>query len=343
MKKLLIALVLMLAVVFLISRFTEVTEIAEVLQKARWSILLVAVLFIALWMLASAAAYRAIYRELGLETTYPAMLLLFSSALFTNTVTPTAGISSIAVFLADAYQRGFSRAKVTIAWALFLLLEYIGLLIIVAMGIVVLFRRDQLDWAEISAALILLALAITLTVLLYLGARSASQLENALLRIVGWVNKLARPFIKRDYVERSSVGPFALEMADGISLVRHNLSALRLPILFSFLNKVCLLAAFTLTFVMFNVPFSAGTIIAGFAICYLFSVVTPTPAGVGIVEGVLPLSLAALHVNLSAATIITLAYRGLSFWLPLAIGLVSFRILTARQASPTGSGTSASD
>lgn len=329
MKKLLLALVLMFAVIFTITRFTEVTEIAEVLRRARWTWLALALLLVITWMLLSAAGYMAIYHELGMPKRFGQMALLFISALFANTVTPTAGISSIAVFLTDAARNNCSRAKVTVAWALFLLLEYIGLLTIIGLGLLVLLRRGQLDWTEISAALILFALASALSVLLYLGAHSAERLRGALSGVSRLINRVAFPLIKREYISAAGIASFSNEMADGIRVVRQNPSALRWPILLALLNKVALVAVFQMTFEMFNVPYSAGTIIAGFATCYLFTVVSPTPAGVGIVEGVLPLSLAALNVRLSAATIITLAYRGLTFWFPLMVGMITFRFFAA--------------
>ena len=69
-------------------------------------------------------------------------------------------------------------------------------------------------------------------------------------------------------------------------------------------------------FLAFQVPFSAGTIIGGFAITYLFLIVSPTPSGIGIIEGIMPLALSSLRVPWSQAVIITLAYRGITFWIP---------------------------
>ena len=80
---------------------------------------------------------------------------------------------------------------------------------------------------------------------------------------------------------------------------------------------MCVLVA---VFLAFQVPFSAGTIIGGFAIAYLFLIVSPTPAGIGIVEGIMPLALSSLRVPWSEAVVITLAYRGITFWIPLALG-----------------------
>jgi glycosyltransferase 2 family protein len=49
------------------------------------------------------------------------------------------------------------------------------------------------------------------------------------------------------------------------------------------------------------------------------------------VEGVMPLALSSLHVPWSQGIIITLAYRGITFWLPLGIGAIAFRWTEGRR------------
>jgi uncharacterized protein (TIRG00374 family) len=94
----------------------------------------------------------------------------------------------------------------------------------------------------------------------------------------------------------------------------------------AFLNKTCLIFILLCCFLAFEVPFSPGTIIGGFAISYLFLIVSVTPAGIGVVEGVMPLALSSLNVPWSQAVIITLAYRGITFWYPMGVGAIAFRI-----------------
>jgi hypothetical protein len=81
------------------------------------------------------------------------------------------------------------------------------------------------------------------------------------------------------------------------------------------------------SFLSFGVEFSAGTIIAGFSLAYLFLIVSPTPSGIGIVEGIMPIALTSLNVNWSQAVVITLVYRAVTFWFPLLVGAWAFRTL----------------
>jgi hypothetical protein len=59
----------------------------------------------------------------------------------------------------------------------------------------------------------------------------------------------------------------------------------------------------------------------------LFVLISPTPSGIGIVEGLMPVALSSLRVDWSQAVIVTLLYRALTFWLPLGLGAVAVRSL----------------
>jgi uncharacterized protein (TIRG00374 family) len=87
------------------------------------------------------------------------------------------------------------------------------------------------------------------------------------------------------------------------------------------------------TFLAFETPFTVGTLVGGFSIGYLFLIVSPTPAGLGVVEGVLTVILNTLRVKWEAAALITLTYRAITFWFPLVVGAVAFRFLNRTQKS----------
>ena len=93
------------------------------------------------------------------------------------------------------------------------------------------------------------------------------------------------------------------------------------------LGKALLMGVLVCSFLAFDVPFSAGTIVGGFSIGYLFLIVSPTPSGIGVVEGVMALALASLRVVWSQAVIVTLVYRAITFWVPLGVGALAFRKL----------------
>jgi uncharacterized protein (TIRG00374 family) len=65
-----------------------------------------------------------------------------------------------------------------------------------------------------------------------------------------------------------------------------------------------------------------GTAVAGFSIGIVFWVITFIPEAIGAVEGVMLLIFTTLGMSPAEAGAITVAFRGVSFWLPIMIGFV---------------------
>jgi len=334
MRRFLTALVLVLAVYLIYSRFAEAQKVVQTLQQGHFLWLILATLTQLAWLANLALTYRYVYRLLGMESTLGQLLPLVATSNFINLAAPSAGVGGVAVFVSDARRRGLPSARVTVAGALFLLFDYIGFLCILALGFVVLLRRNRLDPGSLSAAGILLLLAVGLGSLLLLGARSADALARVLVRGARFINRLLFPLIRRDYLSEARAYSFASEVAEGLCALRANWRAYVTPGILTLLGKVLLIGVLAATFMAFRQPFSPGTLIAGFSISYLFLIVSPTPAGLGFVEGIMPLTFMALGVPRTSAVLITLAYRGLTFWLPFGYGFVAFRFWYRRGGTP---------
>ena len=327
MRKFIFILVIFLGAAFVYLSFSELESILRTLQQGNFWFILLAVLIQLVWFLVAGLIFQALYRALGMEDTIYRFSLLAASALFINIVTPSAGVGGVAVFISDARRNGQSVGKVTVASMLYLFLDYLAFLFVLALGLIVLFRRNDLGPTELAASGVMFAIAAGLGFMLYLGARSAQALGNVLAKLARLINRIMDPFIHRAYLSETRAHEFAHEMASDLKSLPEKVHNLSRPLLYSFVSKALLMCILLSIFLAFQVPFTAGTIIGGFAISYLFLIVSPTPSGVGIVEGIMPLALSSLRVPWSEAVIITLAYRGITFWLPLGAGAVAFRML----------------
>lgn len=327
MRKFLIALVLFLGFIFVVARLTEIQSIGQVLQRGNWWFLGLALIIQVLWFFNSGASFSSIYRALGIDEQVGTLALMFSAAGFINTVAPSAGVGGLAIFMSEARRRNYSPARAAVAGVLFLLFDYLGLIGILLVGLIVLIRRNDLTLVVILASAALVALAMLFAFLLNLGMQSAVALGNALAKIAHFVNRLLRPFIHRDYLSEARAHEFAHDAADGLIKMRSEPKSLLMPLFLAFTNKTALLIILTLVFLAFRVPISIGTIIACFSIGYLFVIISPTPSGIGVVEGALTLALTSMYISLEDAAIITLSYRGITFWLPMLFGMVSLRVL----------------
>lgn len=330
MRKLVVALVLMVGIMFVLTQLAEIEDIVHTLQQGDWRFLALAFLVEMLWLVNIGTSFRSIYRILGVDEKLGRLILLASAANFVNIVAPSAGIGGIAVFISEARDKEYSAGRVTVASTLYVLFEYIGFLFILILGFLVLIRRDQLTISEIVAAIIIVLVAMALATLLYLGARSEQKLAHILAWLAGGISKIVRPFRgshKGDYLPMERAYTFAHEIAGGVKEMRANTRDLFYPVLLAINSKVLIILVLFCVFLAFNVPVSIGTLIAVYCVAYLFSIVSPTPSGVGIVEGVMTLALRSFFIPLGTAAVLTLAYRAFTFWLPLLVGMGAFRWL----------------
>lgn len=333
MRKFLVAIALLFGLYFVISRFAQLQEIINTLQRGtpRWLLLAIAVQ--GAWLLNVAASFRAIYRLLGIEEQIGHLLQVAAAANFVNVVTPSMGMGGMAVFVVDGKRRALPSGRVSTAVAMYVVYDYLGFLIVLALGLFILFRHQQLRTAEIGAAAIFLVVSIVLGSLVFAGMRSEGQLERLLTRMGSWVNRLLHPLLRRPYLDLERAHEFAHDVADGLKEARRSREGLLLPAGLALSNKALLVAILFLMFLAFGQGFTVPALIAGFSMGYLFLIVSPTPSGVGFVEGAMTLTLNSMDVPLAPAAIISLAYRGITFWLPLAYGMFAFRWVGQRAST----------
>jgi glycosyltransferase 2 family protein len=325
MRKLVIIIVLFLGATLVFLSFSELGSIVKTLQQATMRFIVLGIFLQMIWFLVAGLNYKTLYKVLGLDETVGKLVLLSASANFVNTIAPTGGAGGMAVFISAASKDGHPVGKVTVAGMLFLFVDYVAFLFVLTLGLIVLFRRNQMGPTEVGASSVMFIVASALGVMLYLGSQSGTVLGNVLAWMARFVNRVARPFIHREYLSEARAHEFAEEMAQDLRSLPERPRSLILPFFYSLTGKILLMLILMCVFLAFQIPFSAGTIIGGFAISYLFLIVSPTPSGIGIVEGVMPLALSSLHVPLSQGLIVTLAYRGITFWIPLGLGAIAFR------------------
>jgi hypothetical protein len=157
--------------------------------------------------------------------------------------------------------------------------------------------------------------------------QSAVSFGNALAKISRLINRFLRPFLHREYLSEANARSFALEAAEGLILMRSHPRSILPPLMFAMTNKAAQIIILILVFLAFKIPISIGTIIACFSISTLFVIISPTPAGIGVVEGALTLALTSMYISIEDAAVITFSYRGITFWLPMLVGMISLRAL----------------
>jgi len=332
MRKFIVALVLFLGVYFIIIRLTEVQKILNTLQKGRWDFLLLSVFAVGFWLVNIALCFQVIYKAIGIDEKVVNLIPMAAAGFFLNVVAPTAGMSGMAIFFAEARRRNYSSGRAAVGGALYVLFDYIAFLFVLTLGFIVLIRRNDLNIGEIFAAGILIVIASLISFLIYLGMHSADKLGQLLAWASKLINRILQPFLHREYLSAQRAIKFAEEASGGLRELLMEPKKLTSPLAFALLKQGISILLLWLSFLAFEIPVSPGTVIAGYSISYLILIVSPTPSGVGFVESALPFLLKSMYIPLEAAAVITLTYRTFTFWLPLLIGMIAFRWLGGQKS-----------
>ncbi|MBN1304754.1 MAG: flippase-like domain-containing protein [Anaerolineales bacterium] len=327
MKKFIVSLIFFLGITLIILSFSELKETVQILQGGNFWFVGLAFGVEFIWVFFTGLTYRSIYKLLDMKESGWHLMLVAVAANFVNNVTPAAGMGGTALYIQNGVRRGHPPGKVTAASALYVLLDFSSFLCVLALGLVVLIRRNDIQIGEVIASLILLTITSTLAFLMILGIHSSQDLGRVLAWAARGINHIVRPIIKREYLSKERAHEFAAEIADGLTALRVNRQNLFKPLVFALIGKGLLISILTLIFLGFSIPFSSGTIVGGFSIGYLFMIVSPTPSGVGFMEGALVLALTSLRVKYSNAVVVMLVYRAITFWMPIGLGAPAFRYL----------------
>ena len=315
--------VLVLTVLFIwlvVSRLTELEQLKSTLANGQWGWIFAALLSQILYYAVFTASYQSAFYTVDISTRIRDLIPVTLGSLFINVVVPAGGAGGAALFTEDLARRGKPAARAASGVLLQLIADFSAFTLLLIPGLIYLFIQHDLKTYEIVAAIILLLVTIGLSSVLMIGVwkpawlrrlfvwsqRTASwifgQLNRSLSLADDWAQKNAEEFNQASAAVASH--PFRLMRTVGVALLAHLVDITSLYILFR----------------AFNQPIGIGVLVAGYAVGILFWIVSITPQGIGVVEGVMTLTFTSLGIPAAVATTVVLAFRGLTFWLPMLLG-----------------------
>src|SRR5258708_6541244 len=303
-----------------LTHLPQIRELMRTLAMGRWDLILAAVVFQSLYFVFFTASYQAAVATVGLESRFRDLLGVTFGSYVVNVVAPSCGASGAALFVDDAARRGQPPARAATALVLQLAADYIGVVVVVAIGLGYLYSHGVLQAYQWLGGIVMVLLTGSLVGVLALGLAKPDWLE----RLLGWVERLVFAVGARLRV-RSPLGEnwaeeHTAEFVAAANAMRARPKKLAQLALVALAAHLADLGTLYCLFLAFGPPVPLGTLLAGYAMAILFWIISPTPQGIGIVEGAMTLALTSLGVNGSVAAVVTLAFRGLAFWLPFVIG-----------------------
>jgi phosphatidylglycerol lysyltransferase len=315
--------ILIIAFIWVVwSRFAEIKNLTDTLARGQLQWILIAALLQGLHFVAHAGIYKSAFDTVELDTRLVDLVPLVFGSIFVNVVAPVGGTSGAAIFVDDAARHGRSAGRTAAGTVLQLVVDLIAIFVILVIGMVYLFAYHHLQTFEVIGAVLLFAITAGQSGILLMGLwrpkalhRLLSWVQNLLLRIS---QRLKRPaFLPGDWAERN-----AKEFGQAASAISRHPKHLGQALMVALFSQSINIASLYAIFLAFQQNVTLGPLIAGYAMGILFLIVSITPQGIGVVEGVMTLVFTSLGIPAGSAAVISLTYRGLSFWLPLLVGFL---------------------
>ena len=330
MKKrwiLLVLMVLFLSVI--VSQFTELKQLKTTLAQGQWNWVLAALLLQIAYYTVLASSYQAAFYTVGIQTRTLDLIPLTLGSLFVNVVVPAGGAGGVALFTEDLGRRGKPPARVATGVLLQLIADLSAFTLLLIPGLIYLYIEHDLKVYEIMTAVILLLITVALSGSMLLGIWKPLWLH----RLFGWSQHSANWLFGRLHRSLSLADDWAQKNAEefnqaAVAITNHPLRLMRTVGIALSAHLLDIVTLYVL-FLAFNQPIGLGTLVAGYAIGILFWIITITPQGIGVVEGMMALTFTSLGIPSAVAATVALAFRGLTFWLPMLLGFFAVQHLRA--------------
>src|SRR3990172_6077321 len=302
------------AFIWLISRnINQVERLTETLAQGKWQWLAFAAFLQVIYYLVYTGLYQSAFSTVEVDSRLLGLLPVVLGSLFVNVVTPAGGASGAALFVDDPSRRGQSAARAAAGTLLALVADFSTFTVVLIIGLVFLFLYHDLKIYEIVGAVVLLLLSTGLVTVLSLGLWSPDLLHDLLKYVQVWAGKLLgwlrRPSpLADDWFEKTASDFIAAGTA-----IRSHPARLGRTLGVALAAQLIDLASIYIIFLAFRWPVGFGVLVAGFAVGVLFWIVSITPQGIGVVEGIMALTYTSLGVPAAAATADTMTFRGLTF------------------------------
>jgi uncharacterized protein (TIRG00374 family) len=318
-RRLLLLLLLIGFVVLVTSRFTDLGHLVKTLAQGKWYWIVVALVLHIVYFGLYALLYQYGFDAVEVKSEALKLVPVMFASMVLNALAPTGGTGGAALFIDDAARRGESGARAAVGMVLVLIVDLATLIPFIIFGMAFMAVHHELRAYHIAGAVALFLFIAFLTLALVLARALPDRLERLFRWVRDAVNHvgawLKRPHLLDDDWSEKNANQFIDASA---SIAEHPKQLMYALTLATFLHIVNLAGLYFL-FPAFSQSIGLGTLTAGFAMGIVFFVISIFQ-GAGAVEGIMTLVYTSAGIPRTKAVVISLTYRGITFWLPLVIG-----------------------
>lgn len=323
-KKLIWPILLLLVIVAVLFKFSELKEIGNLIMRAKWYWLGLALISQVLNYLLQTSVYLKIFDILKLpKINFSKMVKMILTTIFMNFTIPSLSLAGNLWLIKKINSEGIKEGKSILAIIIESICYYFAFSILIVLCFVYLFfnfREVGLSQKITLFSFIFFIILVLSLFYFFIGKKNKAK------KRVRW---LAEKIDKAEDGESQSerVEELLKDFYEDFDWVKTNKKKLISPILLQFLKFLSDGLTIFFVFLAFGSLKSILLAIITFAFGRLFSLITFIPGGVGTFEGSSVLLLSSLGVHLELALSVILIYRLFSYWLYIPLGLIFYREL----------------
>lgn len=318
----------LLLLVFLwivLGHIAKTEQILRVLASGRWLWIFLALLCQLLIYPYYTYFVRYVLKMFKVDLGFTNTLYMHLASKFTDIAVPISTVGQVAIYVRNAKKFNLSALDMGIGVSLVLLFEVSAFSLLSILTLITLFSFHQYQSYLLIPVFVLLIFVLGIIAVVIRTVMAKRKLSKRLTRFALFVARLFR--IKE--ASRETIDTAIHEASNNLSSAGGKIwTSLSLAFGAHMINLLTL----ALIFLAFTPSFNFFAILTAYVTGLLFTIISVTPQGVGVAEAAMVAALHAFGVDLSAAAVITLAFRGLLYWLPLFVGFYAFSHLELKDS-----------
>lgn len=316
-KKIIFWIFLIVFIWLAVTRLDQTKHIIVVLATGRWYWIAPAIVCQLLFYPFYARFISHVFRIFRLNLGWRQILPIYIASKFTDVALPISTFGKVAVFLRYSKRQNLSTLNTGIAVSFVMLFE-VSAFVTVALATILILSVFGQSRAYLYVTLSILVLAVALVILFLVSLAVYKRPPN---RLVLWlIKQVARPAGYRQ-VEESQIEKIFREIGADVEKKRNKIwTGLWLAVIAHLINVLTLV----FVFLAFAGHFNPLAVIAAYTAGLLYTIVSITPQGVGVVETIMITTIHSFGIDLPTAAVVTLVFRSLLYWLPVFVGFYSF-------------------
>jgi len=313
-------LLIVVVLYLLLPRLVGPERALGLLRRARWPLLVVAVVCEAISLVGYTDLFRHILGVLDVRLTFRRVLNIVLAGLSFSHLFGAGGAAGMVVSYNALRKQEAPHGLIFVAIAAQNFFAYVVLWVMFLLALVSVVSSGRVNPLSYAFALVLIAFLLWLSgygIYLY---RHRAKMRRRVSQIAALVNRVYR----RELIRPESLDEWLDSLFAAMRRMGTHRGAKRTAVVYSCMFWVFDLLCLYLVFLALGYHIALSALLVSYAVANAVGSLSPTPGGLGAVEGLLITLLVSFDVPSPQAIAVVLLYRLINFWLPIPVGFGSY-------------------